>query len=761
MVNALPDLPSDDVVVDGSWFYRLLRGGLARVRLSGWELHAYSRSGAPEVTVPVLSVEEITGRRGWLWYVVTVRTADGRRLRVGGCDRQEVQRFSRAVAFIVSAYAEGWGRELRRLAARMGVLLNGDSYVRHSVCSDVPDLLREVVGHRGRLAREGLEPPAKTALQNLSRLAPPGRFEEKRSTANGRFLLGALPKVRAASRRVLDYPLTDEQAQAVATDEDATLVLAGAGTGKSAVIVGKVAHLVRNLRVPPARILVLAYNKEAALQLERRLRPSLSEVEVFTFHSFGNRVIRACGTARMVSKLAEDDTKLNKTINNILQDLLADPQQSATVINFVLYHHKPYRSVYQFETIDEYEAYVRSVELRTLSGDLVRSFEELAIANYLTTHGVRFRYEQPYPFPTADLDRRQYQPDFYLPDHDIYIEHFALDKEGNPPGHWVGYGAEVDWKRQIHRAHGTTLVETSSWQHSQGVLFQTLRTRLEKRGVCFTPIPTHQLIQHMTSETVSRLTGQLFSFLNHAKSHQLTIRQLRERARHRADRQRCHVFLSVYQQVRDRYQHMLAEEPAIDFHDMINHATSHVQNRRWVSPYRYVLVDEFQDISKGRLDLLQAVADQHPQTACFLVGDDWQSIYRFTGSDVGLVTNCGNYLGHTQQRNLTKTYRFANGILGPSTAFVQRNPDQTQRPLTTETTSKDHGITIIYNPNQAQGVQQALDRINTISLTPNRPCCCWAATTKAWKPSARHYSTTKTTSITAPCTRPKDEKPTM
>ena len=85
--------------------------------------------------------------------------------------------------------------------------------------------------------------------------------------------------------------MTDEQAEAVATDEDVTLVLAGAGTGKTTVIAAKVAHLVRNERVDPSQILVLAFNKRAQREIVDRLTGDLAAVDVETFHAFGRRVV--------------------------------------------------------------------------------------------------------------------------------------------------------------------------------------------------------------------------------------------------------------------------------------------------------------------------------------------------------------------------------------------------------------------------------------------------------------------------------------
>ena len=84
------------------------------------------------------------------------------------------------------------------------------------------------------------------------------------------------------------------------------------------------------------------------------------------------------------------------------QNFLNDPEQSKAVINFIIYHHAPYRSAFEFSTNEQYEEHIRDVELRSLSGDLVKSFEELEIANYLTEHGVEFRYEEPFKTAYGD-----------------------------------------------------------------------------------------------------------------------------------------------------------------------------------------------------------------------------------------------------------------------------------------------------------------------------------------------------------------------
>ena len=119
-----------------------------------------------------------------------------------------------------------------------------------------------------------------------------------------------------------------------------------------------------------------------------------------------------------------------------------------------------------------------------------------------------------------------------------------------------------------------------------------------------------------------------------------------------------------------------------------------------------MLVDEFQDISAGRMALLHAI--KGPGVAYFLVGDDWQSINRFAGSDVGLMRECGRYLGHVRERALGRTFRFARGIMEPSTAFVARNPAQTQRTLRPAEGVRDGGVTVIASEDPARGLRDVL-----------------------------------------------------
>ena len=269
------------------------------------------------------------------------------------------------------------------------------------------------------------------------------------------------------------------------------------------------------------------------------------------------------------------------------------------------------------------------------------------------------------------------------------------------------------WKRQTHQRYGTALIETYSWEHQRGTWRSSLQGKLEANGVVLAPMPRQELLSLLSETKISRLSGLLATFLNHVKTSNADLEVLQSRARARGDVVRNLVFLDIFSRVQQRHEQLLAEAGELDFHDFINSASHHIGESRWRSRYRYVLVDEFQDISAGRMALLQAL--NGTDVAYFVVGDDWQSIYRFAGSDVSLVRGCGSHLGHVRQRTLSLTFRYGDGILVPSTTFIKKNPEQTQRPLRSNSTARDDGVTVVAADDTAGGVQEALRDIEGIA----------------------------------------------
>ena len=162
--------------------------------------------------------------------------------------------------------------------------------------------------------RQKLDTATLEALEWVESATDPNTLEKTRNGVNEVFLESSIPQVRQATKDLFGTEPTEEQSKNIAVDEDVTLILAGAGTGKTAVITGKIAHLVRNQDVPPESILALAFNRKAALEIRERLPEDLRGIQVSTFHSFALRVVASAGTAPSVSKLAQDDFAYTKAL---------------------------------------------------------------------------------------------------------------------------------------------------------------------------------------------------------------------------------------------------------------------------------------------------------------------------------------------------------------------------------------------------------------------------------------------------------------
>ena len=659
---------------------------------------AFRGKGDPQVRLSDVSrVRHATGRR---WSRLTITTKDGLHRSIGGLPRETA---GRVVLACKATRLEELLAEVRHL--------DGSTYLRASrfqTLATIPASERELLS---RAIHDSLVDPSwRQEAAALARLArDPERF---RGSANERYRKSERPLARESLNATLPFELNASQVEAAITAEDCTLVLAGPGTGKTATVLAKLAHLRGRRAIPAAEILILAYNRRAQGELAERIESAGLDADVRTFHAFGLDVVRQGAGKFNVSTMAEDQAKLHSALRGFLHDALADPKTAARVQAALHSGMLPYRSRFSFESEGEYYRYVRSVELRTLSGDLVKSFEELEIANFLYCNSVNFRYEEQFRFEPGARDRIRYLPDFFLPDQGIYIEHFGINRDESTPPFIDGpkYREGMKWKRVVHREHGTTLLETYSYQKREGTLLTDLAANLRRHRVELRPIPPEKLWKCLEEMGhMNRLIDLLGTFLKHFKSNGFDIGELRAKAVDHADPERCAVFLDLFKVIFDRYQKALAEEGAIDFEDMIVAARERVKEKSYRSPYRFILVDEFQDISVGRARFLKALAGQRG-AELFLVGDDWQSIYRFAGSDPQIMIDCEIHFGATARTALDRSYRLNSSVLSVSTAFVTQNPDQLKKSIRPVKTVAEPRVSISYAKDEAAlpGLLQAI-----------------------------------------------------
>lgn len=643
-----------------------------------------------QADVPLLDIENIEVSKGWLWSAVRIRASSGEWI-LSGIGRREAGPF---VDTLEEARLAWWrvnlwsnAELLRSVHSRVAELADPPRYVAMGHFSALEGDAKEVA------RRLPLGWPKALALTHPVQILTIIRHflqnpAQARANANTAFVTNELVRSRKFFDSIKSKPLTLEQRRAVAVDEDRNLVVAAAGSGKTSVIVAKAGWLLRKGYQRPSEVLLLAYAKDAQIEMEQRIRSRLGvetseELTVKTFHSLGISIIGEAEERRpTLAKVAEDGKALFDLLKEIIRDLIADPTFSNVMVTWFQSYFAPYRSTMDFKNQGEYWSYVRQNEIRSLKGEMVKSYEECEIANFLYLNNVAYAYEQAYEHEAATKARKQYQPDFYLTGVGIYIEHFALSASGMPAPFIepVEYLRSMEWKRRLHTEHGTVLVETFSHEKAAGILTVNLATKLTALGVVLSPIAEGEVFATLENQgRVDTFTRLVAAFLQHFKGGQLALADASLRATKSADRPRSEAFVVVFGRIFDRYQQWLVERRQIDFHDMIIRATEHVETGRYKSPFTYILVDEFQDISAGRARLLKALLDKSANSKLFAVGDDWQAIYRFAGSDTTIMRDFNDRFGYSERTDLGTTFRCVDRLADTAGKFVLQNPMQIRK----------------------------------------------------------------------------------
>lgn len=492
-------------------------------------------------------------------------------------------------------------------------------------------------------------------------------------------------------------PLTEEQATAVVTFDNRVQVVAAAGSGKTSVMVARAAYAIMRGFVPAERILLLAFNKDAAHELQDRLEARLGAAEIdtaglkaSTFHSFGLDVIgKATGRKPRLAPWLDGDGDV-EMVSRIVDDLRS--RSHGFRFKWDLYRLLFARVAAEpgGGEPDSYNHETRLTGFKTFNGETVKSHGERMIADFLFLNGVKYEYERPYSHDVADADHAQYRPDFYYPDADVWHEHWALDRHGRPPAQFHGYAASIDWKKAVHRRFGTTLVETTWASIIDQSGFQPLAAELKSYGIGLDWNPDRR-IPGATPVKHADLARLMRSFMAHVKSNSLTPHDLDRRlqaAPSTVQRHRARVFLDLFWEIHDEWQRRLAADDCIDFEDMLVRAAEHLECGAMDMGYDLVLVDEFQDASRARARLTRALVDR-PNRYLLAVGDDWQSINRFTGADLSVMTSFNQWFGDGPTLRLQTTFRSPQSICDTASQFVAKNPRQI--PKTVRSIQPEHG----------------------------------------------------------------------
>jgi DNA helicase-4 len=506
-------------------------------------------------------------------------------------------------------------------------------------------------------------------------------------------------------------PLTDEQIDAVVRFDTRTLVVAAAGSGKTSTMVAKAAYAIARQIVRPDEILMLAFNDQAAKELGDRVRSRLTgpAPKTSTFHAFGLWVIgQALGCKPDVVDLRDDGLgRLSRLIDELRDE---DPGFRRDWDVFRLVFGRP---------LDEGDGPHDDLDgapsgaFETLNGELVRSQGEQLIANWLWLNGVAYEYERPYEHDVADAGHSQYRPDFFYPDLAVYHEHWATGPDGRPPASFVGYEQSMRWRRDTHSQHGTTLIETSWGDLVDGSLLDRLRDELTRLGATLVEDPYRPIAGRPPIED-EELLQLARNFMVHAKSNRIDLTPpsragLRER-----------LFLRLASRIMTAWDAGLRRDGLVDFEDMLNQATDLIQAGAWCSPYRLIMVDEMQDTSLARARLIKALIDQQADTFLFAVGDDWQSINRFAGSDLSVMSHFTDWFGPADTCYLTRTFRSPQSLCDATSAFVIKNPAQIRKRVISDRPGPQPPVAVATVPGPRYGrlVAEHLEGLDAAANAP-------------------------------------------
>lgn len=483
--------------------------------------------------------------------------------------------------------------------------------------------------------------------------------------------------------------LDRQQMSCIVKEAHNHLVIAGAGTGKTTTIVGKIKFLLRSGKCAPEDILVLSFTNASAAEMKARIEKETGHaIAASTFHKLGLDILTKVNG--IVPKITQID--LRKFIREQIERNMQSRQYLQLLCSYLLFGRVIYRSEFSFTSQAEYDEYLKLDPPTTIKNEKVKSYGEMDIANFLLQNGVRYIYEEPYKIDTRTSEYGQYKPDFYLPDYGIYIEYFGIDKNGEVPLYFQGtdgmtatqtYQRSMEWKRALHRENGTVMIECYAYEKFDGELLDRLKEKLAASGVELAPQDPEQLWQQLSAGERSVLDGivELFeTAVNLIKSNGYTIETVRRLNEGTAEAQNNGVILSLLEPIYHAYLTHLAQHEEIDFHDMINTAAAYVAQGKFMHAYRYVIVDEYQDISKARFSLLNTMRRSH-DFDLFCVGDDWQSIYRFAGSDIGYILNFERYWGPTEISRIETTYRFPQKLVDISSGFIMKDPAQIRKDI--------------------------------------------------------------------------------
>lgn len=484
-------------------------------------------------------------------------------------------------------------------------------------------------------------------------------------------------------RTWLPFPMTSSQIRAAVSRSPSTLVIASAGSGKTTLLLGRAKYLQESGRALKGEVLVLAFNSDAVKEIQARADAANIPLTAKTFHGFGYEVANRNGRRGGVA--FSEDQDIENFLKQCIERLMFD--EGTTLITFFSEMLVPFRPHQTFRTIEEYAAYSAQMP-RSLQNDRIKSHGELVIANFLFTNRISYKYEKRFePENRNDWSR----PDFTVELDDgseVYIEYFGVD-ELNQTAPYVDqqrYVANMERQFEKHERNRTRLIALRYSDLRDGLLIEKLSKELRGLNVSLSPRSKEEILVAANSVGYSSRFQRLCkSFLEHSRARGYDGNKLRAL---RDNDLRKTAFLTLFSQIMDSYLSELKDSGLPDYSAMIHESASAIESRSYDLKYKHILVDEYQDISVDRQALLEAMKVAKPDTEFFFVGDDWQSINRFAGSDINIMRAVQGSTRSVLTQSLGETHRFPQSLADISSHFILKNKAQISKSITSTNLSE-------------------------------------------------------------------------
>ncbi|MBP1525740.1 MAG: UvrD-helicase domain-containing protein [Spiroplasma ixodetis] len=491
--------------------------------------------------------------------------------------------------------------------------------------------------------------------------------------------------------------LDNNQITSIFKEDKINLVIAGAGSGKTTTILGKIKYLVEISKLDPKQILVLSYSNKSVNDFNERIKKYLPyDIKARTIHAFSQSI-----TTQVEQKkynVSDKNIQTEAFINCLNKNLFKQ-----WYINFIAYYWDEKITDTEIEEImkGHKPPFINNNEIFTLNNERVKSSEEAKIANFFFLNGINYKYEKFYEINTWTESYVQYKPDFYLVDYKIYWEHFGLDKNNNTmwkhtnPSIDENYKKSIKWKIELHKKNNTKLIQSFSYELRTQTWKELLTNKLKYYNIELKPISlTKEQLKELinNNKDLSKTVDLFNNLINLYEEYELTPEILKNRLLQIKTTNtyfRIKLILNIFFAIWNEYNVILKQKNVISFAQIIKRGYENL--KKYHNPYQYLIIDEFQDVSPLRMKLInQLLVDQQVKKFYF-VGDDWQSIYGFSGSRVELFTNL---LKHSEASVsfINNTYRNSQQLIEITSKYITKDNNMIHKYLQSK---KEHFYPII------------------------------------------------------------------